>query len=690
MAGLDDFENDEAADDATQARAYLDQQAADTPPAAPLPDTQPPPFVPSTQLSPDQETSYQAWKATLPQNLQSEDDYDLRGFYQKNPTFSAADPAQHMTDEFKLPNHKTFSDESRYYNAQTAPYGGHWTREGNNDVFVPNDLSKKQKIVETPDEQDPTAVQPAQGTTPPGPPSLADLGPPPERPKLTGDPTKDNQANLEFGQKLSDYQVALAKKQGEFQAHADSIAKERATREADEERRVVAERQRQQQEFQARQAARQQQIDDAVKEKQAAYTDLKNPEGQSFADKIGDAIAIALGAIGQGYMLKGHVAGAQNEGLNAVNKKIEQDHQRKVERLKAASDAVLEARYGFKDAADNQRAAMNDLDADRAAKYRLIAAEAQQQLQEQGVPPADIKTNALVLNALQEAQKSTDQITAREEQRENERTKAEAENKLAQAHLDLGERQLKATEASRRDTAYEHKREFELKDAEQRARDAERAEAAKDKATVGSVRQNAVLGNLAEAEKATKDIGEVPISSIQKLQTNTEQAKAGEHSATSGVVGNVLTRAARGLGLAARGQYDGIPEEDQKKITAANQVITHLTEMQQGKNLETLEQYNQRYNPYYPGLSVEEVRRREKALPGLVAEQRAIQDPNGVGTKRQEKAKPPEAQKGDAAEAREFLKGPAKPKETPAGKVTRVNMPDGSVQEFDASGKRVK
>jgi hypothetical protein len=118
-----------------------------------------------------------------------------------------------------------------------------------------------------------------------------------------------------------------------------------------------------------------------------------------------------------------------------------------------------------------------------------------------------------------------------------------------------------------------------------------------------------------------------------------------------------MTRAARATGLAARGQYDGISDAEQKKITAANQVITHLTEMQQGKNIETLEQYRDRYSPYVPGLSVDEVRRREKALPGLVAEQRAIQDPQGVGTKRQEKAEP----QTDQEQAREHL-GRGKPK----------------------------
>ena len=90
--------------------------------------------------------AYQRWRATLPKNLQYEGDYDLRGFYQKNPAFSVDQPGQHMTDEFKLPNHPTFSDESKYYSPSTARLGGHW--EGN--VFIPNSLAYKQRVDETP------------------------------------------------------------------------------------------------------------------------------------------------------------------------------------------------------------------------------------------------------------------------------------------------------------------------------------------------------------------------------------------------------------------------------------------------------------------------------------------------------------------------------------------------------------
>jgi hypothetical protein len=103
------------------------------------------PKVQATTLSPTETRGFQTWKATLPARLQSEEDYDLKGFYRKNPTWSPDDPEAHMTDEFKLPNHPTFSNESKYYNPQTAPYGGHWM----GDVYVPNDGSRKKLQDET-------------------------------------------------------------------------------------------------------------------------------------------------------------------------------------------------------------------------------------------------------------------------------------------------------------------------------------------------------------------------------------------------------------------------------------------------------------------------------------------------------------------------------------------------------------
>lgn len=102
-----------------------------------------------TTLAPDEEKAYQAWKGTLPPRLQYEGDYDLRGFYKKNPTFAVDKPGQHMTDEFKLPNHPTFSNESAYYNDDTKHLGGRWAQgRGGNWTFVPNDPAHKQMVHE--------------------------------------------------------------------------------------------------------------------------------------------------------------------------------------------------------------------------------------------------------------------------------------------------------------------------------------------------------------------------------------------------------------------------------------------------------------------------------------------------------------------------------------------------------------
>jgi len=104
-----------------------------------------------TRLAPSQEMIYQRWRASLPKELQFEGDYDLRGFFKENPNFSAK-PGEHMTDRFKLPNHPTFSNESKYYNDETKHLGGHW----DGDVFIPNDPKFKQRV----DESGPLASAP--------------------------------------------------------------------------------------------------------------------------------------------------------------------------------------------------------------------------------------------------------------------------------------------------------------------------------------------------------------------------------------------------------------------------------------------------------------------------------------------------------------------------------------------------
>lgn len=114
--------------------------------------------VDATKLSQAEEKAFQTWRATLPGRLQYEGDYDLRGFWKKNPGWSIDQPEAHMTDEFKLPNHPTFSNESKYYGPATAHLGGTW----DGDVYTPNDPGFKQRHDESPGAPEPGPPSPSR------------------------------------------------------------------------------------------------------------------------------------------------------------------------------------------------------------------------------------------------------------------------------------------------------------------------------------------------------------------------------------------------------------------------------------------------------------------------------------------------------------------------------------------------
>lgn len=84
------------------------------------------------------EAAYTTWKKSLPENLQNESDYDLRGFYKKYGD-NAVEEEQHLTDEFKKPNHPTFSKESKYY--KKGMWAGEWDDKGN--FHIPYDTPKE-------------------------------------------------------------------------------------------------------------------------------------------------------------------------------------------------------------------------------------------------------------------------------------------------------------------------------------------------------------------------------------------------------------------------------------------------------------------------------------------------------------------------------------------------------------------
>jgi hypothetical protein len=81
-----------------------------------------------TPLTPEQEQQFQLWKQQYAPR-DSGMDYDLRGAFLEGVKRDEA--SGHWTDQFKKPNHPTFSDQSQYSSREHP--GGHWY----GDKFVP-------------------------------------------------------------------------------------------------------------------------------------------------------------------------------------------------------------------------------------------------------------------------------------------------------------------------------------------------------------------------------------------------------------------------------------------------------------------------------------------------------------------------------------------------------------------------
>lgn len=90
-----------------------------------------------TKLSPDKEQQFQKWKAKYAPN-DSGFDYDLRGAFLKGYTPSPDNG--HFPDEFKKPNHPTFSNQSKF--AKDYPeLAGSWAED--NKTYLPPKPSQK-------------------------------------------------------------------------------------------------------------------------------------------------------------------------------------------------------------------------------------------------------------------------------------------------------------------------------------------------------------------------------------------------------------------------------------------------------------------------------------------------------------------------------------------------------------------
>jgi hypothetical protein len=79
----------------------------------------------NTPIPPERAAEYAQWRKALPRNLDNWHDYDLQGAFLNG---SDPDPKKHMTDQFKKPNHPTFSKESQY-DGVSGYVGGRWDNE---------------------------------------------------------------------------------------------------------------------------------------------------------------------------------------------------------------------------------------------------------------------------------------------------------------------------------------------------------------------------------------------------------------------------------------------------------------------------------------------------------------------------------------------------------------------------------
>jgi hypothetical protein len=282
------------------------------------------------------------------------------------------------------------------------------------------------------------------GTPPPAPPGVAPspqeqapAAPPPRptRPPLTGDPQKDIENSLGYERALDDWHTQRlgAATDQQNQINAKAAEKELALQKEEQ-----AKRQQLHDQQAAERAQRQAAIEASIEERKQAMGNIEGGKwrgDQGTGGKIVNLVAMALGGIGAGLSAAGgHPTG--NLGVKAVDDKMDREYQVAKDRLANANQSVLEARYGYKDLADNQRAGLNDLDADFAAKHRLIADEAASQLRAKGVAPEMISNNELVNNASTRSAQYEDQIHAREMEasRKAELTDSQEERNHASAN----------------------------------------------------------------------------------------------------------------------------------------------------------------------------------------------------------------------------------------------------------------
>ena len=114
-----------------------------------------------TQLSPELEKTYREWMQhiahTKEKGMAVDDNYtgtnyDYRGWFKKYGPL-AKSKGEHFNDEFKKPNHPSFSDGSQYSKPGTPLQGGVWQGQqynvGESKSFVPSTLNSLAEFIRT-------------------------------------------------------------------------------------------------------------------------------------------------------------------------------------------------------------------------------------------------------------------------------------------------------------------------------------------------------------------------------------------------------------------------------------------------------------------------------------------------------------------------------------------------------------
>jgi len=102
----------------------------------------------NTPLKPEQQAQYQQWvsKIAVKRGFDPTEmarDYDMQGYFLKYGGKESDQANGHFTDEFKKPNHPTFSNESQY-SGKDGYAGGKWADNGDGSwSFTPSAATVK-------------------------------------------------------------------------------------------------------------------------------------------------------------------------------------------------------------------------------------------------------------------------------------------------------------------------------------------------------------------------------------------------------------------------------------------------------------------------------------------------------------------------------------------------------------------